>query len=82
MQRHIIPDKLRFKSASCGFECNNQEEVLEFAKYFLSIGCSFEVDGLYIEPKGQIKPLKYFTEEKDVWEYLMIEFQQHIMKLF
>lgn len=74
MQRHIIPDELKFKSASCGFECNNQEEVLKFAKYFLSIGCPFKVCGLYIEPEGQIKPLKYFTEVREGWEYLMLEF--------
>ena len=51
-KRYIIPEELHFASASCGFECHNFEEVLAFAKYFLSIGCPFKVDGLYIEPEG------------------------------
>lgn len=73
-KRVIIPEELNFASASCGFECHNHEEVLAFAKYFLSVGCPFEVDGLYIEPKGQLIPLKYYSEERDMWEYLMLEF--------
>lgn len=74
-KRYIIPDELRYSSASCGFECHNFEEVLEFAKYFHSINCPFKVDGLYIEPEGQLMPLKYFSEQRDIWEYLMLEFQ-------
>lgn len=74
MQRHIIPEELEFKSASCGFMCHNQKEVLEFAKYFSSINCPFKVNGLYIEPEGQLIPLKHFNEEREGWEYLMIEF--------
>ena len=73
-KRYIIPDELRYSSASCGFECYNFEEVLEFAKYFHSINCPFKVDGLYIEPEGQLMPLKYFSEQRDIWEYLMLEF--------
>ena len=74
-KRYIIPDELRYSSASCGFECHNFEEVLELAKYFHSINCPFKVDGLYIEPEGQLMPLKYFSEQRDIWEYLMLEFQ-------
>lgn len=74
-KRYIIPDELRYSSVSCGFECHNFEEVLEFAKYFHSINCPFKVDGLYIEPEGQLMPLKYFSEQRDIWEYLMLEFQ-------
>lgn len=74
-KRYIIPDELRYSSASCGFECHNFEEVLEFAKYFHSINRPFKVDGLYIEPEGQLMPLKYFSEQRDIWEYLMLEFQ-------
>lgn len=74
-KRYIIPDELRYSSASCGFECHNFEEVLEFAKYFHSINCPFKVDGLYIKPEGQLMPLKYFSEQRDIWEYLMLEFQ-------
>lgn len=74
-KRYIILDELRYSSASCGFECHNFEEVLEFAKYFHSINCPFKVDGLYIEPEGQLMPLKYFSEQRDIWEYLMLEFQ-------
>lgn len=74
-KRYIIPDELRYSSASCGFECHNFEEVLEFAKYFHSINCPFKVNGLYIEPEGQLMPLKYFSEQRDIWEYLMLEFQ-------
>lgn len=73
-KRVIIPEELHFASASCGFECNNYDEVLAFAKYFLSIGCSFEVSDLYIEPKGNLIPLKQSNEEREVWEYLMLEF--------
>lgn len=73
-KRYIIPEELHFASASCGFECHNFEEVLAFAKYFLSIGCPFKVDGLYIEPEGQLVPLKHSSEERDIWEYLMLEF--------
>lgn len=72
-KRYIIPDELRYSSASCGFECHNFEEVLEFAKYFHSINCPFKVDGLYIEPEGQLMPLKYFSEQRDIWEYLMLQ---------
>ena len=74
-KRYIIPDELRYSSASCGFECHNFEEVLEFAKYFHSINCPFKGDSLYIEPEGQLMPLKYFSEQRDIWEYLMLEFQ-------
>lgn len=70
-KRVIIPEELHFASAS---ECNNYDEVLAFAGYFLSIGCSFEVSDLYIEPKGNLIPLKQSNEERDVWEYLMLEF--------
>lgn len=74
MKRVILPEELTFKAASCGFECNNFDEVLAFAKYFIRIGCGFEVDGLYIEPKGQLVPLKHSSEEQDMWEYLMLEY--------
>ena len=73
-KRVIIPEELEFKSASCGFECHDHKEILEFAEYFLYIGCSFKVDGLYIEPEGNLIPLKRSDEEKDIWEYLMLEF--------
>lgn len=73
-KRYIIPEELHFASASCGFECNSYDEVLAFAGYFLSIGCSFEVSDLYIEPKGNLIPLKQWNEERDGWEYLMLEF--------
>lgn len=73
-KRYIIPEELHFASASCGFECNSYDEVLAFAGYFLSIGCPFKVDGLYIEPEGQLVPLKQFNEEREGWEYLMLEF--------
>lgn len=73
-KRVIIPEELHFASASCGFECNSYDEVLAFAGYFLSIGCSFEVSDLYIEPKGNLIPLKQWNEERDGWEYLMLEF--------
>lgn len=73
-KRVIIPEELHFASASCGFECNNYDEVLAFAGYFLSIGCSFEVSDLYIEPKGNLIPLKQSNEEREIWEYLMLEF--------
>lgn len=73
-KRVIIPEELRFRSASCGFECHNHKEILEFAEYFLSIGCPFKVDGLYIEPEGNLIPLKQSNEERNIWEYLMLEF--------
>lgn len=73
-KRYIIPDELEFRSVSCGFECHNFEEVLEFAKYFHSINCPFKVNGLYIEPEGQLIPLKHCNEEREGWEYLMLEF--------
>lgn len=73
-KRYIIPEELHFASASCGFECHNFEEVLEFAKYFHSINCPFKVDGLYIEPEGQLMPLKHSSEQRNIWEYLMLEF--------
>lgn len=74
MKRYIIPEELRYSWASCGFVCNNFDEVLEFAKYFNSINCPFEVDGLYIEPKGQLIPLKHINEKRDIYEYIMLEF--------
>lgn len=74
-KRAIIPEELNFAFASCGFGCHNFKEVIEFAEYFLSIGCPFKVDGLYIEPEGQLVPLKHSSEERDIWEYLMLEFQ-------
>ena len=74
MKRVIIPEELTFESASCGFECNSFDEVLAFATYFNRIECGFEVDGLYIEPKGRLVPLKQSNEERDIWEYLMLEY--------
>lgn len=74
MKRVIIPEELTFKSASCGFECDNLDEVKAFIIYFNLIGCGFEVDGLYIEPHGELIPLKRTSETKSVWEYIMLEY--------
>lgn len=74
MKRVIIPEELTFKGASCGFECNNFDEVLAFAKYFNQIGCGFEVDDLYIVPHGKLIPLKHSDETELIWEYLMLEY--------
>lgn len=73
-KRFIIPEELEFSSVSCGFICNNHNEVLAFAKYFLSIECKFTVDNLYIEPIGELIPLKRSEETRDIYEYIMIEF--------
>lgn len=74
MKRVIIPEELNFASVSCGFGCSNFKEILEFARYFLSIGCPFKVSGLYIEPEGELIPLKRSNEEKNVYEYILLEF--------
>lgn len=73
-KRYIIPEELDYSWVSCGFVCHNFKEVLEFAKYFHSINCPFKVNGLYIEPKGQLIPLKSCTNQDDRWEYIMLEF--------
>lgn len=73
-KRYIIPEELDYSSVCCGFLCHTFEEVIEFAKYFHSINCSFKVNGLYIEPEGQLIPLKSCAQQDDIWEYIMLEF--------
>lgn len=73
-KRYIIPEELNYSFASCGFECHNFREVLEFVEYFHSIGCPFKVCGLYIEPEGTLIPLKKAFEERNIYEYIMLEF--------
>lgn len=73
-KRYIIPEELNFSWVSCGFMCDTFEDVLEFIKYFHSINCPFKVIDLYIEPKGELIPLKRSSENKNIYEYIMLEF--------
>lgn len=76
MKRVIIPENLNFKSVSCGFECHDTKELIEFVKFFISIKCSFKVGGLYIEPEGELIPLKRLFEKREVYEYILLEFEE------
>lgn len=74
MKRFIIPDELNFISASAGFECATFEDIIAFIKYFHTIGCPFKVIDLYIQPEAELIPLKRCSENRDLYEFLMIEF--------
>lgn len=73
-KRVIIPEELNYISASAGFECATFEDIIAFAKYFHSIGCSFKVIDLCILPEAELIPLKRCSDNRDVYEFLMIEF--------
>lgn len=74
MKRCIFPDELNYKSVSCGFECNNFNELMAIAKYLNSIGCPYSFNGLYILPDAELIPLKHSSTKEDVYEYIMIQF--------
>lgn len=74
MKRFIIPDELNYVSASAGFECATFEDIIAFAKYFHTIGCPFKINNLYIQPEAKLIPLKRCYKNRDLYEFLMIEF--------